>query len=54
MRVLQEEMMKSETGASVFESQPLYARKKMISKLMRERFPEPLYNLLDGIWQGGG
>ncbi len=40
MRILQEEMMKSEKGASVFESQPLYARKKMISKLMEERFPE--------------
>jgi tRNA nucleotidyltransferase (CCA-adding enzyme) len=46
MRILQEEMMKSETGASVFESQPLYGRKKMLSKLMEERFPEPLYNLL--------
>jgi tRNA nucleotidyltransferase (CCA-adding enzyme) len=46
MRTLQEEMIKSETGASVFESQPLYGRKKMLSKLMEERFPEPLYNLL--------
>ena len=46
MRILQEEMMKSETGTSVFESQPLYGRKKMLSKLMEERFPEPLYNLL--------
>ena len=46
MRILQEEMMKSETGASVFESQPLYGRKKMLSKLMEERFPESLYNLL--------
>ena len=46
MRILQEKMMKSETGASVFESQPLYGRKKMLSKLMEERFPEPLYNLL--------
>ena len=46
MRILQEEMMKSETGASVFESQPLYGRKKMLSKLMEERFPDPLYNLL--------
>jgi len=46
MRILQEEMLKSETGSSAFESQPLYGRKKMLSKLMRERFPEPLYNLL--------
>ena len=46
MRILQEDMMKSETGASVFESQPLYGLKKMLSKLMEERFPEPLYNLL--------
>lgn len=46
MRVLQEEMMKSEKGVSVFESQPLYGRKKVISKLMEERFPERIHNLL--------
>ena len=46
MRILQEDMMKSEKGASVFESQPLYARKKMISKFMEERFPERIYRLL--------
>jgi tRNA nucleotidyltransferase (CCA-adding enzyme) len=46
MRVLQEEMVKSVKGVSVFEGQPLYARKKMISKLMKERFPEHLHNLL--------
>ena len=46
MRVLQEEMMKSEKGVSVFESQPLYGRKKVISKLMKERFPERIHNLL--------
>ncbi len=46
MRILQEEMMKSEKGVSLFESQPLYTRKKMISKLMEERFPGRLYNLL--------
>jgi tRNA nucleotidyltransferase (CCA-adding enzyme) len=46
MRILQGEMMKSEKGISAFESQPLYGRKKMISKLMEERFPERLYNLL--------
>jgi tRNA nucleotidyltransferase (CCA-adding enzyme) len=46
MQILQEEMMKSEKGVSVFETQPLYARKKMISKLMKECLPEKLYNLL--------
>jgi len=46
IRVLQVEMMKSEKGASVFESQPLYGRKKMISKFMKERFPERIHNLL--------
>ncbi len=46
MRVLQEEMMKSERGVSVFESQPLYARKKMISKFMKERFPGRIHNFL--------
>ncbi len=46
MRVLQEEMIKSVKEVSVFEGQPLYARKKMISKLMKERFPERLHNLL--------
>ncbi len=46
MRILQEDMMKSEKGVSVFESQPLYARKKMISKFMKERFPERIYSLL--------
>ena len=46
MRILQEEMMKSEKGVSVFESQPLYTRKKMISKSMKERFPERIHNLL--------
>jgi len=46
MRILQEDMMKSEKGVSVFESQPLYGRKKMLSKFMKERFPERIYNLL--------
>jgi tRNA nucleotidyltransferase (CCA-adding enzyme) len=46
MRILQEEMLKSVKEVSAFESQPLYARKKMISKLMRERFPERIQNLL--------
>ncbi len=46
MRVLQEEMLKSTKGHSTQESQPLYARKKMISKLMAERFPERIHGLL--------
>jgi len=46
MRTLQEEMIKSEKGLSVFESQPLYARKKVISKFMKERFPERIQNML--------
>ena len=43
MRVLQEELMVS---GSALESQPLYARKKMIPKLMRERLPLRIQNLL--------
>jgi tRNA nucleotidyltransferase (CCA-adding enzyme) len=46
MRLLQEELLKSEKGTSVFESQPLYGRKKMVSKFMEERFPERIHNLL--------
>jgi tRNA nucleotidyltransferase (CCA-adding enzyme) len=46
MRVLQEEMLKSVKGLPTLEIQPLYARKKMISKLMKERFPERLHDLL--------
>lgn len=41
MRVFHEGMIKS-----VMESQPLYVRKKMISKLMEERFPERIRSLL--------
>ena len=46
MRALQEEILKSVKGPSGLESQPLYARKEMISKLMRERFPERIHDLL--------
>ncbi|NWG02939.1 MAG: CBS domain-containing protein [Syntrophaceae bacterium] len=46
MRILQGDMMKSEKGLSVFDSQPLYTRKKVISKFMQERFPERIFNLL--------
>lgn len=45
MRVLQDEMFKSE-GKSSLDSQPLYGRKKMITKLMKERFPERIQSLL--------
>jgi tRNA nucleotidyltransferase (CCA-adding enzyme) len=41
MQVLHEGMIKSER-----EIQPLYARRKMISKLIEERFPERIRNLL--------
>ncbi len=46
MRILQTEMMKSEKEVSVYESQPLYARKKVIFKFMKERFPERIHHLL--------
>jgi tRNA nucleotidyltransferase (CCA-adding enzyme) len=46
MRSLQEEMVKSIKGPSTLEGQPLYARRKVISKLMEERFPERIQNLL--------
>ncbi len=46
MRVLQEEMLKSLKSPSALESQPLYTRKKIISKLMAERFPERIHGLL--------
>jgi len=46
MRALQEEMIKSIKGVSGLETQPLYGRKKMISQLMKERFPERIENLL--------
>ena len=46
MRVLQEEMLKSVKGPQTLESQPLHPRKKMISKLMQERFPERVHDLL--------
>ncbi len=46
MRVLQEEMQKGVDGKSSSDSQPLYARKKMITRLIREHFPERIQNLL--------
>ena len=46
MRGLQEEMMKSIKEPSTPEAQPLYPRKKMISKLMQERFPGQVRSLL--------
>ena len=46
MRGLQEEMMKSIKGPSILEGQPLYARKKMISKLVEQRLPERIHKLL--------
>ena len=46
MRSLQEEMAKSIKGPATLEGQPLYTRKKVISKLMEERFPERIQKLL--------
>jgi tRNA nucleotidyltransferase (CCA-adding enzyme) len=46
MRGLQEEMMKSVDVFSAPEGQPLYARKKVLSKLMEERLPERIRTLL--------
>ena len=44
--MLQEEMMRSVKGGMALETQPLYARKKVISKLIRERLPERIQSLL--------
>ena len=38
--------MTSEKGGLVFEGQPLYVRKKIISQLMKERIPQRLHDLL--------
>ena len=52
MRVLQEEM-KSIRESTALESQPLHARKKIISKLMKERLPERLQSLLEELGRVG-
>jgi tRNA nucleotidyltransferase (CCA-adding enzyme) len=52
MRVLQEEMQ-IPREPSALESQPLHARKKIISKLMRERLPDPLQRLLEELGRIG-
>jgi tRNA nucleotidyltransferase (CCA-adding enzyme) len=46
MRALQEEMLTSLKGRAALEGQPLYARKKMITQRMQERFPERVRTLL--------
>lgn len=46
MRGIQEEMLKSWKRIPLLESQPLYGKKKVISKLMEERFPKRIYQLL--------
>ncbi len=46
MRGLQEEMLRSAKGSTAMESQPLYTRRKGISQLMKERFPERIQKLL--------
>jgi tRNA nucleotidyltransferase (CCA-adding enzyme) len=52
MRVLQEEM-KSIRESTALESQPLHARKKIISKLMKERLLERLQSLLEELGRVG-
>jgi tRNA nucleotidyltransferase (CCA-adding enzyme) len=46
MPILQEEMVKSMRGQTTVEGQPLYARKRMLSKLMEERLPGRIRDLL--------
>lgn len=46
MRGLQEEMMTSLKESTAIEGQPLYARRKIITQLMKERFPERIQKLL--------
>lgn len=46
MRGLQEEMLTSLKGSTAIEGQPLYTRRKMITQLMKERFPERIQKLL--------
>jgi len=53
MRELQEEMLKSVNGPVNLEGQPLYARKKMIAKLMEERLPRRMQNLLVELGKAG-
>lgn len=53
MRILQEEMLKSDRGLAGLESHPLYTRKKLISKLMEERFPERIQFLLRAFGEVG-
>ena len=52
MRALQEEM-KSLGDSTALDAQPLHARKKIISKLMRERLPERLQGLLEEFGRVG-
>jgi len=52
MRALQEEM-KSIGDSTALDAQPLHARKKIISKLMRERLPERLQRLLEEFGRVG-
>ena len=46
MEVMQEEMLRSVKGSTPLESQPLYGRKKIIAKLIRERLPGRTQSLL--------
>jgi tRNA nucleotidyltransferase (CCA-adding enzyme) len=46
MRVIQKDILKHIESSSLVDSQPLYTRKKIIAKLINERFPERIRNLL--------
>ena len=47
------EEIKALQGSTALESQPLHTRKKMISKLMKERLPARLKSLLEEVGQVG-
>lgn len=53
VRELQEEMRRSSNGPSVLGEQPLFARKRMIAKLMAERLPSRIFRLLRDLGRVG-
>ena len=53
MRSLKEELAQSTQGQTSLDGQPLYARKKVISKLMKERFSEGMQSLLGELGKVG-
>jgi tRNA nucleotidyltransferase (CCA-adding enzyme) len=53
MRALQEEMRQSAQGPSLQEGHPLYGRKKMLSKMLRDRLSDRLHHLLRDLGEVG-